>query len=178
VDVQLAGERDPRDRQYGGPGFGDGRWRGDPLSPCVIFGWGPFLRLGIAGGAFAVLMYYAAGTGALWVYLRSSRSVVQPSLGRVQWRWALWQPAGKPTDVAPPWANRIDKQVIMGQPRPSPSTTASLVAAVPKGFVMTEAYVMDEHHRFATLYIDSLVHASTTVKSGLRVKRGRETGAA
>ncbi len=30
-----------------------------PLSPALIFGWGPFPRLGIAGGGYAVVAYYA-----------------------------------------------------------------------------------------------------------------------
>ena len=33
-----------------------------PLSPCLIFGLGPFPRLGVAGGAAAVIVYYAIGS--------------------------------------------------------------------------------------------------------------------
>ena len=61
-----------------------------PLSPCLIFGWGPFPRLGIAGGAVAVLVYYAAGTAALLMYLRGRHSVVRPSFAGVRWQWAYF----------------------------------------------------------------------------------------
>ncbi len=55
-----------------------------PLSPALIFGWGPFPALGIAGGATAVLIYYAAGSAALALYLAGGRSVVRLRLRRVR----------------------------------------------------------------------------------------------
>ena len=62
-----------------------------PLSPCLIFGWGPFPRLGVAGGAVAVLVYYALGSLALGVYLWSGRSVVRLSFRHVGFRWPLFR---------------------------------------------------------------------------------------
>lgn len=42
-----------------------------PLSPCLIFGLGPFPRLGVAGGGWALILYYAIGTLILGWYCRS-----------------------------------------------------------------------------------------------------------
>jgi putative MATE family efflux protein len=62
-----------------------------PVSPALIFGWGPLPPLGIAGGAIALIGYYAAGCLALVAYLWSGRSVVHPSLRAARFRWPLFR---------------------------------------------------------------------------------------
>jgi putative MATE family efflux protein len=62
-----------------------------PLSPCLIFGLGPLPRLGVAGGAVAVLIYYALGSIALAAYLRSGRSVIRLAFGGIRFRWSLFR---------------------------------------------------------------------------------------
>jgi putative MATE family efflux protein len=61
-----------------------------PLSPALIFGWGPFPRLGIAGGAWAIVAFYALGILALLAYLAAGRSVVRFSLRGNGVRWSLF----------------------------------------------------------------------------------------
>jgi putative MATE family efflux protein len=61
-----------------------------PLSPLLIFGWGPVPGFGIAGGAIALLAYYLLGSIALVVYLRSGSSVLRPALTGVRFRWPLF----------------------------------------------------------------------------------------
>lgn len=62
-----------------------------PLSPVLIFGWGPFPAFGIAGGAVALISYYAVGCLAFVAYLWSGRSLLQPSLRGVRLRWPLFR---------------------------------------------------------------------------------------
>jgi putative MATE family efflux protein len=62
-----------------------------PVSPCLIFGWGLFPRLGVAGGAVAVLVYYAVGSVALAAYLWSGRSVVRLAWTGLGFRWPLFR---------------------------------------------------------------------------------------
>ena len=61
-----------------------------PLSPLLIFCWGPIPGLGIAGGAVALLVYYLGGSIALWLYLRSDRSLLKPAWAHARFQWPLF----------------------------------------------------------------------------------------
>lgn len=62
-----------------------------PVSPLLIFGWGPIPGMGIAGGAIALLLYYLGGTIALLLYLRSNRSLLKSKVAGVKLRWTLFR---------------------------------------------------------------------------------------
>ena len=62
-----------------------------PLSPLLIFGWGPLPGLGIAGGALALLLFYAVGSVVQAAYLWSGKSLLRPVWAGVQFRWALFR---------------------------------------------------------------------------------------
>lgn len=54
-----------------------------PLSPCLIFGWGPFPVLGVAGGGWALVSYYAVGTLLLGGYCLSGRNAARLTRSRL-----------------------------------------------------------------------------------------------
>jgi Na+-driven multidrug efflux pump len=58
------------------------------LSPLLIFGFGPFPQLGIAGGAVAVVLYYSIGCVIFATYIWSGRGVLKPSLVPPRLTWA------------------------------------------------------------------------------------------
>jgi putative MATE family efflux protein len=60
-------------------------------SPCLIFGLGPLPRLGVAGGAVALLMYYGFGALFFAAYLWSSRGVLRPNLLETSLRWPMFR---------------------------------------------------------------------------------------
>ena len=55
-----------------------------PLSPLLIFGWGPVPALGIAGAGIAVVVTSALTSAGMAWYLWSGRSVVQPVRARLR----------------------------------------------------------------------------------------------
>ncbi|NMM46471.1 MATE family efflux transporter [Rhodospirillaceae bacterium KN72] len=57
-----------------------------PLSPALIFGWGPLPPLGVAGGGAAVVIYYILAALILILYLRSPSSPVKLGIGRLHGR--------------------------------------------------------------------------------------------
>ena len=61
-----------------------------PVSPLLIFGIGPLPRLGVAGGATALVAYYGVGSLVLAAYLRSRRSTVRLSFAGVRLTWQLF----------------------------------------------------------------------------------------
>ncbi len=60
-----------------------------PLSPVLIFGWGPLPALGVAGGGTAIVAFYAAGTAVLGWYVLSGRNLAR--LRRSRLRWPLFR---------------------------------------------------------------------------------------
>jgi putative MATE family efflux protein len=60
-----------------------------PLSPVLIFGWGPLPALGVAGGGTAIVAFYAAGTAVLGWYVLSGRNLAR--LRRARLRWPLFR---------------------------------------------------------------------------------------
>jgi putative MATE family efflux protein len=60
-----------------------------PLSPLLIFGWGPFPQWGVAGGAAAVVLYYAGAIPFLARAVWSGRNVVRPNFRETRIRWVL-----------------------------------------------------------------------------------------
>ena len=56
-----------------------------PLSPLLIFGWGPIPALGIAGGGWAVVITTAIVTAVLAGYILSGRCIVRFKAARPRW---------------------------------------------------------------------------------------------
>ncbi|MYZ44314.1 MATE family efflux transporter [Schauerella aestuarii] len=56
-----------------------------PLSPCLIFGWGPFPALGVIGGGLALITYYGIGTLILGWYCWSGRNPARLVRSRIRW---------------------------------------------------------------------------------------------
>ena len=58
-----------------------------PLSPLLIFGFGPLPGLGIAGGGVAMVMFFVGGAAAMLWFILSGRSVVRLTRTALGWRY-------------------------------------------------------------------------------------------
>lgn len=56
-----------------------------PLSPLLIFGFGPIPALGVAGGGAALVLYYLGGTAVLGWYILSGRNLARFTWARLRW---------------------------------------------------------------------------------------------
>jgi Na+-driven multidrug efflux pump len=59
-----------------------------PLSPLLIFGWGPVPAMGIAGGGLAVVLTTVFMLALLGWYVLSGRSIVRLRFARLRWSLA------------------------------------------------------------------------------------------
>src|SRR4030095_15073265 len=59
-----------------------------PLSPLLIFGFGPIPALGIAGGAVAIVLYNFYGAAVLGWYVLSGRNIARFTLAPLRWSQA------------------------------------------------------------------------------------------
>jgi len=61
------------------------------LSPMLIFGWGPFPTLGIAGAGWGLITSFGIASVVVFFYLRSDKSLVKLALGGVRYRRDLFR---------------------------------------------------------------------------------------
>ncbi len=59
------------------------------LDPFLIFGWGPFPELGVAGAALATVVMQAIGAAFYLIYLPTKRSPYRIRLGAMLPRWGV-----------------------------------------------------------------------------------------
>ncbi|GGF85878.1 MATE family efflux transporter [Azorhizobium oxalatiphilum] len=57
-----------------------------PVSPVLIFGWGPVPALGIAGGGVALVAFYLLGALAMAWHIWAGRNPVRFQWARLRWR--------------------------------------------------------------------------------------------
>jgi putative MATE family efflux protein len=57
------------------------------LSPLLIFGLGPFPRMGIAGAALGLVVSFGIAASYLFLYLRGAASPLVPVFAGARWRW-------------------------------------------------------------------------------------------
>jgi len=61
------------------------------LSPMLIFGWGPFPVMGVAGAGLGLVVSFGVVSVFLFFYLRSGRSLVKLGFAGVRLRWELFK---------------------------------------------------------------------------------------